>query len=248
MSLTPRERPPGVRERRFDSAGQLAETLATEVHQQLATALRDRGVASLVVSGGRSPVPFFRKLSEARLPWEKVHVTLADERWVEPTDAGSNEGLVRRELLQGPAASATFIGLKNDAPTPQQGAETTWRRLGVIARPFDALILGMGEDGHTASLFPGSPGILQALDEKAEPACVGMSAPVAPNARMSLNLAALAQSRRAWLQIEGETKWSVYREAASLAVLTPAAEIPASRPVAAMLRLRSPGLQVFWAP
>jgi len=248
MSLTPRERPPGVRERRFDDARTLAETLAAEIHQQLATALRDRGVASLVVSGGRTPLALFRCLRDARLAWEKVHVTLADERWVSPTDARSNERLVRAELLQGAAAAANFLALKTEAPTPQQGVAAAWSRLAAIPRPFDVLVLGMGEDGHTASLFPGSPGILEALDPQAMPGCVAMSAPVAPNARISLNLAALAQSRRAYLHIEGERKWEVYREAAALASVTPASTTPASMPVAAMLRLRSPGLQVWWAP
>lgn len=248
MSLTPRERPPGVRERRFDTRAALVEAVANEIAQSLATALSERDSASLVVSGGATPIPLFRRLREASLPWDKVHVTLADERWVDVQDEASNERLVRREFLQGAAAAARFIGLKNEAPTAQQGAAATWARLGAITRPFDVLVLGMGEDGHTASLFPGSPGILPALDPSASPMCVAMSAPVRPNGRISLNLAALAQSRRAYLHIEGERKWEVYREAAQLAILTPAQETPASMPVAAMLRLRSPGLQVCWAP
>jgi len=248
MSLTPRERPPGVRERRFDSAELLVDTLAADIHQQLAVALRDRGSASLVVSGGSTPVPLFRRLREAPLPWERVLVTLADERWVDATDAGSNERLVRTELLQGPAAAARFAPQKTDAPTPQQGAAAAWAGVAAMPRPFDVLVLGMGDDGHTASLFPGSPGILAALDPAASPTCVAMSAPVKPNARISLNLAALAQSRRAYLHIQGERKWEIYREAALLAVSTPAEETPASKPVAAMLRLRSPGLQVYWSP
>lgn len=248
MSPNPRERPPGVRERRFDSAAQLVDTLAAELHQQLAIALRDRGSASLVVSGGSTPVPLFRRLREARLPWSQVHVTLADERWVAVTDAASNEHLVRAELLQGRAAAARFVGLKTDAPTPQQGAAAAWAGLGALPRPFDVLVLGMGEDAHTASLFPGSPGIVAALDPSAPPACVAMSAPVTPNARLSMNLAALAQSRRAFLHITGERKWAVYREAALLAASTPVSQAPASKPVAAMLRLRSPGLQVCWSP
>lgn len=246
MSLAPRDRPPGVRERRFESATMLVDTLSAEIHQTLATALRDRGAASLVVSGGSTPVPLFRALRQARIAWADVHVTLADERWVDVADAASNEALVRRELLQGAAAAARFIGLKTDAPTAQQGAAASWARLAGIARPFDVLVLGMGEDGHTASLFPGSPGIAAALDPGEAPRCVAMSAPVAPNSRLSMNLAALAQSRRAFLHITGERKWEVYRAAAR----TAAAATPddAAPPIAAMLRLRSPGLQVCWSP
>jgi 6-phosphogluconolactonase len=247
VSLAARERPPGVRERRFDSADMLVDTLAAEILQSLALALRDRGQASLVVSGGTTPVPLFRRLREGRLDWDRVAVTLADERWVEVGDAASNEALVRRELLQGRATAARFTGLKTAAPTPQQGAAESWARLAPIPRPFDVLVLGMGEDGHTASLFPGSPGIVAALDPAASPACVAMSAPTAPNARVSLNLAALAQSRRAFLHIGGERKWEVYRAAALAAAAADGGALDAP-PIAAMLRLRSPGLQVYWAP
>ncbi len=131
MSLEPRERPPGVRERRFDSAEQLVDTLAADIHQQLATALRDRGGASLVVSGGTTPVPLFRRLREARLTWDRVTVTLADERWVDVTDTASNERLVRSELLQGAAAAAHFIGLKircADAAAGRRGVVGPARR------------------------------------------------------------------------------------------------------------------------
>ena len=248
MSLGPRDRPPGVRERRFESTDLLTQTLAAEIHQHLAAALRERGTASLVVSGGSTPIPLFRRLREARLPWNEVTVTLADERWVDVAEDASNERLVRGELLQGPAAAARFVGLKNAAPTAQQGAAAAWAQLAQIPRPFDVLVLGMGDDGHTASLFPGSPGILPALDPSASPMCVAMSAPVTPNPRLSLNLAALVQSRRAYLHVVGERKWEVYRTAAQLASSTPASATPASMPIAAMLRQRSPGLQVCWAP
>jgi 6-phosphogluconolactonase len=249
MSFIDRERPPGVRERRFDGAAALAMTLASDVEHALAAALQERAHASLVVSGGKSPVPFFRRLSEAPLDWRRVHITLADERWVEPDDAESNEGLVRRELLQQRAAQAQFVGLKNDAPTPQQGAARSWVQIAPLPRPFDVVVLGMGTDGHTASLFPGSPGIAAALDPTAPPACVAMSAPVAPNLRMSLNLAALLQSRRVLLQLDGERKWEVYREAARLAAAGDGGPLPPQAPpVSAVLRQRTPGVQVYWAP
>jgi len=247
MSLPPRDRPPGVRERRFESATLLVDALSAQIERTLAGALRDRGTASLVVSGGTTPVPLFRALRATRIAWENVHVTLADERWVDVADAASNEALVRRELLEGAAANARFIGLKTDAPTAQQGAAASWARLRVITRPFDVLVLGMGEDGHTASLFPGSPGIAAALDPAESPRCVAMSVPVAPNSRLSMNLAALAQSRHAFLHIGGERKWEVYRNAAQLAAAGPAGDAPAAPPIAAMLRLRSPGLQVYWS-
>jgi 6-phosphogluconolactonase len=246
MNPAERERPPGVRERRFDTADALATALAADIEQLLAVALRDRGSASLVVSGGSTPVPLFRRLRGAPLDWSGVYVTLADERWVAADDAASNDALVRRELLQDAAAAAQFVALKNDAPSAQLGAADTWARLGAIPRPFDVVVLGMGEDGHTASLFPGSPGIAQALDAASPPGCVAMSAPVSPNSRLSLNASALSQTRRAILHIGGERKWEVYRAAARHAARKGGPQ-SGGPPIATMLRL-VPGLQVYWSP
>lgn len=243
-ALTP-ERPAGVRERRFESSAVLVATLSDEIVQTLRSAIEARGIATLVVSGGKTPVPLFRALRQADLAWNRVIVTLADERWVEVTDPASNEGLVRRELLLGRAADANFIGLKSLAPTAQLGAADAWRRLQEMPRPFDLVVLGMGDDGHTASLFPGSPGIDAALDPGAPPACVAMSAPTAPNARLSLNLAALVQARLALLHISGADKWDVYRNAAAAAARPGPLGGP---PIAAVLRSGMPRLQVCWSP
>lgn len=241
-----------VREHRFTDAAALADVLAVDLHQLLARALRDRGVASLVVSGGRSPLLLFRRLRQVTLDWSKIFITLADERWVEPTDPASNEGLLRTELLRDAAARARFLPLKNAAPTPQQGAAEAWALLAQVPRPFDAVLLGMGDDGHTASLFPGSPGILEALDPQAEPACVAMSAPVQPNARLSLNLAALAQCRQLVLQIGGDSKWQVYESALLKATQAENGEVDergiAALPVSAALRLRPANPRLYWSP
>jgi 6-phosphogluconolactonase len=246
VSLPP-DKPPGVREFDFADRDALVEVLSVDIHQALAQALLARERVSFVVSGGRSPIPLFRALRKARLPWERVHVTLADERWVPVDDPESNEGLVRRELLQERAAAAHFTGLKTPHPTPQLGLAEAWSRVAALPRPFDVLVLGMGEDGHTASLFPSSPGIDAAMVPGGEPGCAAMSAPVWPNARITLNLAALAASRRAFLHIEGERKREVYRTAARSAAAR-ASRTPDEYPIASMLRLRSPALRVYWAP
>jgi 6-phosphogluconolactonase len=249
MSFIDRERPPGVRERRMASNAQVVEELALHLEQALQSGLQARGAATLLVSGGRSPKPLFNRLQQARIDWSGVIIGLVDERWVPPDDPESNERLVRQELLQGRAAQARFIPLKNPAPTAQQGAAASWAQLAQLPRPFDAVVLGMGDDGHTASLFPGSPGIVAALDPASAPMCVAMSAPVAPNMRISLNLAALLQTSALYLHIEGERKWEVYREAARAAAkpVSPG-EPPPGPPIAAFLRQRNPGVQVYWAP
>src|SRR5690606_33156998 len=135
------------------SAAQLAETVASALRE----AIDSHGRASLVVSGGRSPLAFFQCLSRQDLDWSKVVVSLADERWVDPRSTQSNEYLVTHYLLQGRAASAAFIGLYQPAGSPDVAALAADAALEELPQPIDVLVLGMGEDGHTASLFAGSP-------------------------------------------------------------------------------------------
>ncbi len=154
-------------------------------------------------------------LREEQLDWSRVCIALADERWVDTDDPDSNEKLVRDHLLRGPAAAASFHGLKNGAPTPDMGAVSAWETFARVPRPFDAVILGMGDDGHTASLFPGSPNLPSALNPAAVAGCVGMWSPVAPQPRLSLNLSALLDSRRIVLLINGAGKWRTFLAAAA---------------------------------
>jgi len=170
-----------------------------------------------------------------------VCVALADERWVEPTDESSNEKLVRDVLLRGPAAAARFSGLKNAAPSPDLGAVSAWETFARVPRPFDVTVLGLGDDGHTASLFPHSPNLRSALDRSAAAGCVGMRAPTAPQARLSLNLSALLDSRRVLILITGEAKWRTYSAAGEPGPVE-------DMPVRAVLREQRTPVEVVWAP
>src|ERR1700693_3168729 len=191
---------------RYADIDTLSRALALQIAANLGLALGARGLASLVLSGGRSPVRLFEILRTQPLDWGRVCVALADERWVSAEDPASNERLVRDVLLKDHAASARFLGLKNGAPTPDLGAVSAWETFARVPRPFDAVILGMGDDGHTASLFPGSPNLPSALNASAAAGCVGMWSPVPPQPRLSLNLSALLDSRRVVLLINGEAK------------------------------------------
>ena len=219
----------------------LAGALASEVAAGLRAAIGARGLASLVVSGGRSPIKFFQQLRTQPLDWSRVCIALADERWVDTDDADSNEKLVRDHLLQDAAAAARFAGLKNGAPTPDLGAVSAWETFARVPRPFDIVVLGMGDDGHTASLFPKSPNLAGALNSAAAAGCVGMWSPTAPHARLSLNLSALLDSRHIFLLLSGNSKWQVYQTAAQAG---PVEEMP----IRCVLRQTHTPVDVTWAP
>jgi 6-phosphogluconolactonase len=227
--------------KRYADMDELSRALADDIAAQLTAAISRRGLASLVVSGGRSPLKLFERLRAQPLDWSRVCVALADERWVDPTHADSNERLVRDVLLQDHAAAARFLGLKNAAPSPDLGAVSAWETFARVPRPFDTTVLGMGDDGHTASLFPGSPNLRSALNLAAAAGCVGMWAPTPPQPRLSLNLSALLDSRRVLILIAGEAKWHTYLKACEDGAVE-------EMPVRAVLRQQRTPVEVLWAP
>jgi 6-phosphogluconolactonase len=225
---------------RFATVDEAAQALALQVVKALQGGLAYRSAASLAVPGGRTPVPLFHALRDADLDWTHVGLTLTDERRVAADHQASNAALVRRELLQGRAAAAQFVPLHDGGASTDAALECVWQSLMSLPRPFDAVVLGMGDDGHFASLFPQSPGLSAALDPMQKPACVAMVAPTEPASRISLNLAALLQTRRLFLFITGARKRDLLLAAARRA------EPPL--PVASLLLQRVPMPEVYWAP
>jgi 6-phosphogluconolactonase len=220
-------------ERHFADAAEAAHWLASEVVTRLRSAIAMRGAASLVVSGGRSPVGLFQELRRRQLDWRKVWITLADERWVDASSSDSNERLVHEYLLVGHARDARFVPLKNAAPTPAEGLAESAAALGAMPRPFDVVLLGMGEDGHTASLFPGAAGLAAALDPHGTAPLAAIDPPAAAHPRITLTLPALLDAQLICLQIQGEAKRRVYERAKSLP--QDGGEV-AQLPIAAVLR------------
>lgn len=201
---------------RAPDAERLAQALADWVAARLSEAVGARGQALLVVSGGSTPVPFFQALSRAELPWARVTVLLADEREVPGDHPDSNSRLVRTHLLQDRAAEANWVDwampgiaqAREQAPREALLAQLPW--------PADVVVLGMGGDGHTASLFPHAPELALALDTERPERCIAVSAPALPNVpvpRWSLTARALLDTRALVIHVTGAAKLTLLQQA-----------------------------------
>jgi 6-phosphogluconolactonase len=213
----------------FAGSSAMADSAAHAVAAQLSAGLTSRGRASLVATGGRSPGPVYDRLHQEKLDWAHVAVTLSDERQVDVDSPNANLRLLRERLLLGEAAKAHYLPLTDYA-------EPALRAL----MPFDAVLLGMGEDGHIASLIPGSPVMAEAMDPDGKALVAespaGFGSPPVP--RITLTLAALLQSRAIFLLIAGEAKRQVVADALAGADL----------PVRAILDQARVPIRVFWTP
>ncbi len=222
-----------------------SEALATTLTHEIATRLKETidqlQSASLVVSGGSTPLPVFEKLSQEDLDWSAVTITLADERWVPYDSPDSNERFVREKLMVDKAADAKFVSLYREGATPEQALSVIDQAIANIAEPFSVVILGMGSDGHTASLFPETEGLdaAMALDSAHNVAVLRPS--TVAQERISLTRAALLRSRYRYLHITGEQKKQVLEQAIAPNVSNPL-------PIAAFFEKHLPPISVYWSP
>lgn len=204
---------PQIQLHSFPDPAALAQSLAATVANDLRTALATRGRASLALSGGNTPKRFLQALSLQSLPWKNVIVTLVDERWVPESHERSNARLLRENLLHGLAAEARFLPLYRDTPEPEQAMPEIERDLAFLPSPFDAVVLGMGNDGHTASFFPGGDRLVEALDPATTATVLPMRAPDAGEPRITLTLPPILAARHLYLHIEGAEKQRVLEDA-----------------------------------
>lgn len=223
----------------FSSREALDEALANEVAQLLEGAINERGKAVLVVSGGSTPLHFFQKLSRKSILWEKVYITLADERWVDSSHPDSNEKLLRDNLLKNKAACANLVALKNDSEKAVDGEFLCEQKLSELGQ-FDVVILGMGGDGHTASLFPQAINLSQGLDMSSGKQCIAIDPVSAPHHRMSMTLPRLLQTRNMIIHITGKEKKYLFEKATTIKDLK-------QLPISTVIQQQKIPVSLFWA-
>ncbi len=226
----------------FTDCQTLATALAERVAERLRSALAERGRAMLAVSGGSTPKKFFERLACEALDWSKVQVTLVDERWVPDSDERSNARLVQSHLLQHAAASAQFIPLYTGDESPEAGLVEARARIDALPLPFDVVMLGMGDDGHTASFFPAGDHLAEALDMDGHAVVLPMRAPDAGEPRITLSLPTLLDTRALFLLVSGEKKRAVLADARL--GLGAASDYP----VRAVLTQQRVPVAVYWCP
>ncbi len=230
----------------FDSKKQLTDLAVDIISARISEDINQSGTASLMVSGGSTPEPVYTQLSRTDLPWDKVKIGLVDDRWVRETDAGSNARFIHATLLQGFAKASTFVPMKTPHATPAQGQASVEALYQHIAQPYSALVLGMGTDGHTASWFPQSDGLEQALSSTD----IVQAVTAKPSAvtgdyleRMTLTRDAVSRSKLALLLITGEQKRRVFE-----AALEPKSPPSSHAPIRAAVDALGERLIVLWAP
>ncbi|MBL1437332.1 MAG: 6-phosphogluconolactonase [Rhodobacteraceae bacterium] len=189
----------------------LAADLAELVADQLADAIEARGKASLAVPGGTTPGPFLTALSGQNIAWDKVSVMLTDERFVPDDSPRSNTRLLKETLLQGKAAAATLVPMVAAGAAPEDVLDALMLGLNA-ALPLDVVVLGMGEDMHTASLFPGADKLSEALADDA-PTLLPMRAEGAGEPRITLTAPVLRGAGAVHLLIAGKAKLEALQKA-----------------------------------
>jgi 6-phosphogluconolactonase len=232
-------------EKFFTNKHDLNIALSTSLELRLRDAITNNGRAVLMASGGSSPAPAYKHLSTLDLDWQHIDVGMVDERWVSPSHEKSNETFIKNTLLQYYASKANFLGMKNQATTAEQGLQVCENSYQALKRPFDVTILGMGPDGHTASLFPHAQGLDTALKTNQLVCAIhAIESEVTGSIteRMSLSLNAIVQSKIITLLITGEEKLNAYQQAKQNI------DGVNDMPLRAVLNHPDANIEVYWAP
>ena len=219
-----------------------SESLVADLSQNIAEiineAIQKNGRASMAVSGGSTPKPLFEELSLLDLDWPKVDLTLVDDRWVDADHKDSNELLVKTHFIKNYAERVNFVPLKNDEGTAKKGLSLAEEALKNFIMPFDIVILGMGADGHTASLFPCSDELGKGMDLNTGHTLISTNPKTAPYERISLTAKSIMDAKKIFLHLNGSSKLNTLEEAMNLSDSS-------KMPIYAFL---NHGLDIFWSP
>ncbi len=220
---------------RSEAAIAAGKRIINALHRRLET----DDVAALVVSGGTTPHPVYDYMAHKDMDWHRVHVLLSDERWVAADHPDSNERMLRDALAKSRASYAQIIPYFDVPKSLDDRCGELEQAFEYLPLPFTSVLLGMGDDGHFASLFPDADNLQLALDLQSSRSYVPVETLGSPHGRLSMTLAALLRSDEVLLLIFGDEK---------RAVLERAAEPQSELPIAHLLRQESAPVDVFWAP
>jgi 6-phosphogluconolactonase len=228
----------------FDDRAAMVDALVHKTIDALKHDIDTHGLASWAVSGGSTPKPLFEAISPMAIAWEQVQIALVDERWVPQSHARNNETFVRSSLLKNKASAAQFTGMFQETGSAKTALSNLEESYGQLAQPFSNILLGIGNDGHTASLFPGAEGLEAALSPENNAICAAINAihsdvTGAETERASLTFNAINKAKSCFLMITGDEK---------MATLSRALETDINLPIARVINMMDRPMDIFWAP
>jgi 6-phosphogluconolactonase len=223
----------------FASRSLASEAAAQHMADAVKLSLANQQQAALVVTGGSTPEYCYRLLANTALPWNRVHILLSDERCVPVDHEASNEGMVRRLLVTNRAAGANLVSIYKDDLSPQDQCGSVVEKLNSVPSPFSISLLGMGEDGHFASLFPDFDRLNEGVDPDSDLRCMLVQTAASPHPRITLTMSTLLRCNEILLLFFGDAKREIYERAK-----LPDSDYPVSR----LLQQERTPVHTIWAP
>lgn len=223
----------------MQSRTELEQELAELIKESLTNDIKKQGHASLLVSGGSTPKALFERLSAMELDWQHVTISLVDERFVADDHPDQNGRMLRSALLQNHASKARFLPLVLDSEDAENNLQLVKAEVQKLPRPLSVVILGMGGDGHTASLFPDAPELDEAMDLKTEAEVMITHPQQAPYERITFTRKALLNSSTLLLHCYGMEKKRILDEVAGLSDYRPF-------PIQGFMQHQANPMQVYW--